>query len=351
VTRFKQILCALVAIPLAAQNRNIYGTRAGQVLTVFLPDSENGAGRDLLLAQQGDAAARERLVARYGPAFVVPVNATGLPANSPVRAVAAVHFETWAEQLPREHAISVGMGSASVDSSAPGETTIHRFVRDNFQHVYVRYALTVETLPQPGTFRASFAESEARSTSWPPTYEEWHIRPPTRLPAPQLVKEGETINLELYSDGPVQPKIVDYIHFGSQQNVSLRKDVTKDVYADDAEFTIAQPRIRVNGVETAALADSFTGRWFVIQIPDRGRYSVAFKPRPEPGFEKVGEVSGNSLFFAAGPDLLRIDCADRIAMGSGTYNVYVKREANTAGTFAVEGITPPAPPRGSLPSR
>lgn len=351
MTSLRQLLCAVVAIPLAAQTSNTHGTRAGQVITVFLPELEGGAGRDLLLAQQGDAAARERLVTRFGPGFVVPVNATGLPANSPVRAIPAVHFETWEEQLPREHAISVGMGSASVDSSVAGKTTIHRFVRDNFQHVYVRYELTVEALTEPGTFRASFAESDVKSNSWPPTYEQWSVRPPTKLPSPQIVKEGETINLELHSDGPVQPRLVDYIHFGPQQKVSLRKDVAKDVYADDAEFTLAAPRLRLNGAETNALADSYMGRWFVVNIPERGRYTVAFKPRAEPGFEKVGEVSGNSLFFAAGTDVLRIDCADRIAMGSGTYNVYVKRESDAAaGGFAVEGITPPAT-RGSSPSR
>ena len=63
-----------------------------------------------------------------------------------------------------------------------------------------------------------------------------------------------------------------------------------------------------------------------VDIPGQGRYDLSFKPRADQGFERAGEVAENSLVFSLGGNIFRIDCADRIATGSGTYNIYARKE-------------------------
>ena len=40
-----------------------------------------------------------------------------------------------------------------------------------------------------------------------------------------------------------------------------------------------------------------------------------------------GEVMGNTLTFTEGSNIIRIDCAERIAAGSGSYRIYLKRDS------------------------
>jgi hypothetical protein len=64
-----------------------------------------------------------------------------------------------------------------------------------------------------------------------------------------------------------------------------------------------------------------------IDVPGQGRYDLSFKPRADQGFERAGEVSEDSLMFSLGGNIFRLDCADRIAMGSATYNIYARKDS------------------------
>ena len=92
-------------------------------------------------------------------------------------------------------------------------------------------------------------------------------------------------------------------------------------------MTITQPRLRTNGVEQRAesLPAKVSAPVVWVDIPGQGRFALSFKPRADQGFERAGEVAENSLVFSLGGNIFRIDCADRIATGSGTYNIYAGR--------------------------
>ena len=98
-------------------------------------------------------------------------------------------------------------------------------------------------------------------------------------------------------------------------------------------MTITRPHLRTNGVEQPAANPSATVSAPVVwvNVPGEGRYDLSFKPRFAEGFERAGEVSGNSLVFSLGGNILRIDCADRVATGSGIYNIYARKEKDAAG--------------------
>lgn len=285
-------LPVLLAVSGFAQSSQ-YGTRIGQIQIVYLRDIPVTPGPIVPFAGP----------ARIG-ALPEPAQATtGVQAITP-----KAEFETWVEQRSRDFAESVLTGSTDIER-APGEATVHRFVRDNFRNLYLTYTMTFEPIARTDTFRVTFTDSSIP------------------YPVPQILRDGETIALTLAADARTGRRLVDYIRVGTGVMHS-RAAVSRDVYAEDAELTIVQPHLRINGVEqrAASLPAKVSAPVVWLDIPGQGRYDLSFRPRTDQGFETAGEVAENSLVFSLGGNIFRIDCADRIATGSGTYNIYARKE-------------------------
>lgn len=286
------IFAMIFAISVLAQSAQ-YGTRIGQIQTVYLRDIPVTPGPSVPFggpARIGELPAREVI---------------GTPADTP-----RAEFETWAEQRYKDYAESVLAGSTDIERE-PGKATIHRFVRDNFRNLYLTYTMTFESIDGTGTFRVTFTDSAVPYA------------------VPQILRDGETIALTLAADARTGRRLVDYIRVGTGVMHS-RTAVPRDVYAEDAELTITKPRLRTNGVEQRAsnLPATVSAPVVWVDVPGQGRYDLSFRPRP--GFERAGEVSENSLVFSVGGNIFRLDCADRVATGSGTYNIYARKEPGEA---------------------
>jgi hypothetical protein len=293
-----RLLVVLLAIPAFAQSQTQYGTRIGQVQTAYLEDVPKA------VASAVDITDRFREISQAARTVGVPQPAIApVPAGQGPRA----EFETWVAQLSRDYAESVVTGVSSIERNA-GMATVHRFVRDNFRKVYLTYTMTFESVPGTGTFRVSFSDSDVAH------------------PAPQILRDGETIALDLAVDSRTGRRMVDYIRVGTGI-LKLRREVARDVYAEDAPLSITEPHLRINGVEQeAAILPSASAAVVSLDIPGQGRFSLSFKPRADQGFQRAGEVAENSLVFSYGGNIFRIDCAERIATGSGTYNIYARKD-------------------------
>jgi hypothetical protein len=250
--------------------------------------------------------------ARYGPeVYLHP------PGPNP-----RVAFETWANQFTLDLVTHLDTGFTAFRWSS-GKAEIDRFVWDAFRGHYIAYTLSVELLAERGKYRASFGDSKTADSGILPGSGK-HILP-TRLPVPQLVSDGETIALPLYSDREGN-ELTDYLHIGAQELMRLRREAATNPYAEDVGIAITQPRIYVNGksiqASPAAGANPVAeGKEIWIYVPDFGRYRFSVHPRP--GFEKAGEVSGNELFFNVDGETIRVKCSERIAaFGSRVYNIY-----------------------------
>ena len=295
----------LLALPALAQSSASYGTRIGQVQAVYLEDIPGTAG--IILGG----------LARFGE---VPDSAR-LKGSAPlIRA----EFETWALHRSREFAESVVTGNTGVER-ADGKLTIHRFARDNFRNTNVTYTTTIEALPGANLFRVTFSDSAVP------------------VPLPQILSNGEEIALNMAEDTRTGRRLIEYIRVGSGV-MPARKDVARDVYAEDAELAINQPHLRVNGIEQTGVEQSsepitLSAPVVQVNIPGQGRYLLSFKPRASEGFELAGEAAQNSLVFSIGANILRIDCADRIATGSGTYNIYARKDSTAIAQDAATGVT------------
>ena len=297
------VLPVLMAIPVfaqsAAQSSTQRGTRIAQVQTVPLGDGPVSTGMIVSgSARFGDIPAGARLA---GPA-------------------PKAEFETWVEQPSRDYAESVVTGFTGIERQ-PGKAAIHRFVRDNFRNAYLTYTMVLEAVPGTETFRVSFSDA-----AFP-------------YPVPQILRDGETVALTLAADPRIGRRMVDYVRVGTG-TLRPRQEVARDVYAVDAELTITQPRLRINGVEQqAASLPAVSAPVVWVYIPGHGRFELSFKPRAAEGFERAGEVSENSLVLLSGGNIFRIDCADRIATGSGTYNIYARKEPSESSTDSTRFMT------------
>jgi len=282
------VLPVLLALPALAQSSAAYGTRIGQVQTVYLEDIPSTSG--MILGG----------LARFGE---VP-DAARLPASAPLP---KMEFETWAVHRSREFAESVVTGNTGIERS-PGKAAVHRFARDNFRNTNVTYTVAVEALPGTQLFQVTFSDSTIP------------------LPVPQVLRDGEQVVLNIGEDGRTGRRLVEYIRVGSGV-MPARLEVARDVYAEDAELSMNQPHLRVNGVEQSSEPVTLSAPVIQVNILGQGRYLLSFKPRVAEGFEQAGEAVQNSLMFWSGGNIFRIDCADRIATGSGTYNIYARKDS------------------------
>ena len=325
----------LLAVPLAAQSAQPHGLRLGSSIA-FLAQAPNleepargGAlfienAESLKAIMQDQQRARLEWLANYdGADFPVVKNPDGSMTPLVVSSRPGAAFDTWVGQQSTDYVESAQTGFTGIDRTE-GKAILRRFVRDDVRKIYVSYAATVEALSD-GTYRVSLGPSSDELPRDLRGKADWKILSPAKYPAPQIVRDEDSIALELYSSG-VSRKVVDYIHAGRPDRMVMRKEVAHDSYADDAELTVIQPRLRVNGVAQDAVAGPATirGSDLWIYVPGHGRYVLSQHAHPDLGFESAGEVAGGSLTFSlADGNVFQMDTADRIASGSGTYTVYV----------------------------
>lgn len=254
-----------------------------------------------------------------------PANADLPPPQGAKPSLYCAQFDTWIEHLGSEFAESVLGGFDDVQQT-PSKTVIQRYVRDNLRLVYVMYAVTVEKLDQD-SYRVSFADSTAEKPGALRPVGNWNIVAPPQYPRPQIVRENDEISLPLFIAGN-GVRLVDYIRAGDATKLVRRTGSPRDSYADDSEFTVAAPHLRVNGNDagTATVAGVNHGTLLWIYVPGLGRYELAYRKLPGQGFEWGGEVSGNKITLNSGGNILRIECAGRISAGGGSYNVYVRSD-------------------------
>ena len=275
-------ICALFAAPLFAQSNShglrLNGLQSTELTTIDEPaDGPSNLGRPLLL-----------------------------------------QFETWVEQLPKEHAEGVYSTFGGIDERS-GKASIRRVIQDHFRNLQIGYMVTVEAEPNTQGYRVSIEDLPPNGAEAPAGY---RLLSPEARPVPQFALVGDVLKVDLFTR-PEQTKLVEYVRIGGPKMKEFRDDAPRDAYAEDAEFSIAQPRFRANGrsVTSSSVAD-LHGPMLRVGFPGFGTYVLSLKPHADLGFENAGEISGSSLTFMVRGNVFRIDCAERIASGSAAYNVY-----------------------------
>lgn len=308
-------LVTFLAVGALAQSENEHGVRTG-LQTAYLIEPVEVSLTTSNLFELMDSEREAQAGAGASPVrLIIGKEAHRELVLPPLVPSPRVVFETWAEQLGRQWGEGVLTGFEGIDYVA-NRTAIHRFVRDNFRHVYAAYTFTIAPLPDGNSYRATLAGGDPSHPA--DVNQDWKIVMPSRLPLPQIASDGDTIPVLRYEDAKTGERLVDYIHVLYLTPLTLRQDAAHNAYSDDAEFNLVQPRLRINGVATPAGSPPEShGHILSIDIPGRGSFTLSFMPLAE--FELMGEASNNSLTFVWNKDLFRIDCSDRIASSADSF--------------------------------
>jgi hypothetical protein len=230
-------------------------------------------------------------------------------------------IDVWVEQIPKQYMESISSGFVNQPDDFD-DTPFERFIRDHFHKVYIRYAIKIERTSEPYKYRLTFSPAQSPPPSDIAKDPEWKIVDPP-LPAPQIVGNTEPLSIELFSNPPSTRRVVDVIRVG----VGLfrtRTEGGRDVYADDAEMTLLNPKLKVNGIPAnLPSAAKLQGKSIQLSIPAHGTYTLALRPLT-PEMKRAGEIEGQRLTLQIGGDIFRLDCDDSVATGSGIYNVYAQ---------------------------
>jgi len=206
---------------------------------------------------------------------------------------------------------------------------IQRYVADPTSNQWFGYDLVA--VPEgPNRFRVSFEPLSLR----PDEIQGFKTAPTVvlqpKLPAPQVLENGDTIAVDLLVTPDGRGKIVEYIQVSSKEEPPPARTAAeaRDFTLDDGplEFSFEQPaKLLVNGQSTNDLRmTSRPGGTLWFNIPGRGRYILSLTPHE--GFEKAGAIRDNAIIFQDGGERYELRTSGPILGAGRAWNLYMLRD-------------------------
>ena len=260
----------------------------------------------------------------------------------------AYHWET--QLNPPTPPLADGSFFSTFDETAPNQ--VHRMLMDRVKRVYFGYTVVVE--PQPGRmFKLAFSPltltvqlrqrlgDDAAS---------WKAMPFAKFPAPQTIRSGEVLELNLLSNDNWGQQLTEFLTVqevsrpegffrldGTSREFSFAAGRPRDFTVADVVLRLKDPRVFINGRfedSSARTLGEETGGVVWIYIPLRGRFLFSVIPSPKQGFNRAGEIRGNSLRFTVGGNTYSVNSAARVAPGTAAYNLYVLHQPEWRPSYA-----------------
>lgn len=260
----------------------------------------------------------------------------------------AFHWET--QLNPPTPPLADGSFFSTFDETAPNQ--VHRMLMDRTKRVYFGYTVVVEPL-QGRTFRLTFypltltVQLRQRLGDDAPS---WKALPSTKFPAPQTIRSGDVLELSLLANENWGQQLTEFLTVqevsrpegffrldSTSREFSFAAGAPRDFTVSDVVLRLKDPRVFVNGRfedSSARALGEETGGVVWIYIPLRGRFLLSVTPNPKQGFNRAGEIRGNSVRFTVGGNTYSINSASRIAPGTAAYNVYVLHQPEWRPTYA-----------------
>jgi hypothetical protein len=230
---------------------------------------------------------------------------------------------------------------------------IHRVVLDPPRRVYFGYDVAVTPLPAKDSYRIEFQPLSLAPSDRQRVLGEaasgFTLLPAPAFPAAQTIRSGDVLALTLLTNATTGQKIVDYVTVQEpsrkfrgfdgvrERGFTFAAGAPRDFTVADAELTIRDPRVTVNGRPVESTADYYSqeaGAVVWIYLPGRGRYLLSLTPNPALGFRRAGEVRGSTLRFTAGDVNVALTSAAAIASGRSAFNLYVLHDPGWKPTYA-----------------
>jgi hypothetical protein len=213
--------------------------------------------------------------------------------------------------------------------------------------VYFGYSVQIEMQPERNTYRLTFQPlslTAALSRRLGDDPSSWKPLPSTKFPAPQIIRSGEVLELNLLSNSGWGQQLTEYVSVQEPprevgfnaldrppREFTFAPGPPHDLAVTDIALHLQEPRVFINGrfeESSGRTMGDETGGVVWIYIPKQGRFLLSLLPNPKQGFRRAGEIRGNSLRFAVGGNTFSVTCGSRVAPGTGAYNLYVLQQAD-----------------------
>lgn len=244
--------------------------------------------------------------------------------------------------------------------TAYGPGIVHRVMFDLSRKTYVGYDALVLPLAEPNTYRVTFQKlamtPELAKRFLGDNPSSWtQLAPPGwGLPAPQTLRGGDVLSLNLLVNNTTNQRVVDYVtvqepsrRFSGFDEIPAREfsfapGPSRDFKVDDVELSVESPRLSINGKldeSSTRRFDAVSGAVVWLYAQKRGRFILSLVPHPKLGFRKAGEVRGSSLSFVIGGDTFTLNTGGRIAPGQAPFNLYVLHDPDWRPTYPMADLS------------
>jgi hypothetical protein len=161
---------------------------------------------------------------------------------------------------------------------------------------------------------------------------EGRLAPLPKYPPPQIVKEGDTIALDLLVSPDGKQKLVDYITIARKLEPWPVKATVpaRDFTLDDGPLVLKFQNpmsFYVDGRQLhggVAFTVMQSGATIWLAPPNRGRYILSLAPHE--GFEKAGEIRDHVISFHDGGEQYEYRAGTPILGAGKAWNLYVRHD-------------------------
>ena len=233
-------------------------------------------------------------------------------------------------------------GSPAIQRQGGGVLTENNIIKRhlcNFDnHTYFGYDLTMEPLAD-GRFSLRFAPltiTPAKMTEIFRQVPNWSPLPLPGGPATLVVKVGETVALDLFTNPSTGQKVTEYLKINGSDRQEVRVEgQARDFGAEDAIIALSAPQVSVDGKATFSTGGGISGSAVWADFPGHGRFVFSLMPRPDIGMKKMGEIRGITLTWRYGGHDYRISNSKPVTFVSRAYHLYVFAIPKTVTEFAL----------------
>jgi hypothetical protein len=215
--------------------------------------------------------------------------------------------------------------------------TLHRLLVDRNGQSYIGYDLVVSGDAANG-FQAAFEPLSNAPEMLRTFFAALDLKPvpQPKYPAPQKVKQGEAIALDVMVSSDGRGKIVDYIQFSPPQPPDLPPATgtapARDMTVDDEPLNLTVESLErctvlIGGQKFGGKVGFVDGNgstlW--VALPGHGRYILSLAPHP--GFVPAGTIREHVIAFRDGDRQFEVRLANPIAPAGNAWNLYVWHDA------------------------
>jgi hypothetical protein len=223
-----------------------------------------------------------------------------------------------------------GLGEGGISTDA---NSIHRDMIDKRSGTYFGYDLVIGSGDAVNGYVATFQPLTSTTGVMSRGGAILTRAAEPRFPPPQVLHDGDLIELDLMVSPDGRQKVTDYIEFlvhEPEPKAAAANAEPRDFTVDDGPVTFHTERVSVwiDG-QKASGASGFTGKpgaTFWIGFPNQGRYILSLMPHD--GFFKNGAVRDNVMQFQDGGRNYEVRFMGPIAGAGKAWNLYVLHDSS-----------------------